>query len=89
MARLIDENNLLHKAVKASNENLYNFFLHFPIDCNKEDENECSPLCYAILQKDKKAIQYLLRKNCKITCNMDDLFSSIISELKQDNLSYF
>jgi hypothetical protein len=35
MARLINENNLLHRAVQASNEDLYNYFLLFPIAYNK------------------------------------------------------
>ena len=78
MVRLIDSNNLLHRAVQASNEGLYKYFLSFGINFDKEDDSECSPLFYAIVQKDKKAIQYLSRKGCKVICHEDDLFDLFI-----------
>ena len=71
------------------NENLYKYFLNFKIDINKEDENNCSPLYYAIVNQDKIAIQYLIRKDCKILCLEDELFQVIIKELMKDNLSFF
>ena len=63
--------------------------MNFNVDINHLDESDCTPLYYAIAQKDKKAIVYLSKKGGFVICPSDELFKMIVKEIKEDNASFF
>jgi ankyrin repeat protein len=83
---LIKENHLLHHAVKASNEALYRYFLSVGAEGNSLDEEDCSPLFYAVQNQDKKAVQMLCKRGCRVECPRDTLWDCLVLKLKSDNL---
>jgi ankyrin repeat protein len=89
LINLVNRNFLLHKAVKAENENLYKYFLQFEVDVNQIDRDESSPLFYAVSRRDKKAILYLTKKGGNVICPTDELFEMMGEALEKDDWKFF
>jgi ankyrin repeat protein len=75
--------------MQSGNLALLNYFLSFSPDVNKLDEDECSPLYYAVNKRDKKAILALVKKGGGVICSSDELFQIIAEALEKDDLGFF
>ena len=52
---------VLHQAVKHKNRDMINYLIKMNVNVNQEDDQECSPLYYALVDRDKCIIHSLMK----------------------------
>lgn len=71
--QIINKNYLLHQAVIHQNKDLVDYFMNIGAEVNLEDEDDCSPMFYALKKGDKCLIQTLARSRGRVICPLDEI----------------
>lgn len=65
------------------------FFLHSGANVNQEDVHSCSPMYYALKNKNKTLLQMLSKFDGRVVALVNDLFDILIENIKIDNVDFF